>query len=184
MNPIASSLISTLLVIAATGCTRDDKPAIPATRPTAVSLTERPVVGALGIELGTVSEIRAIVIAGNQLRTKQYQGSYLLRVTDVDGRALTKPRLMEFSIPSFTRVKLASDAFGLYELKTGIKAGPLDSKQIAEIEKGYVGKEMRLVVYETGRYSGIPANLPKDVPVWQDHAFEFSTSLVVLAERP
>jgi hypothetical protein len=68
-------------------------------------------------------------------------------------------------------------------MKMGKEAGELDSGQIAELQKGYVGREVRLAVYETGGYSGIPGNLPRDVGVWQDHRFGFSTWLVVLAER-
>ena len=51
------------------------------------------------------------------------------------------------------------------------------------LEAGYVGREVRLAAYETGRFDGIPANLPSDVGSWQDRAFAFRTSLVVLAER-
>ena len=115
---------------------------------------------------------------------KQYQSSYLLRVTQVNGHSLARPPVMEFSVPGFVSVKLANDDFDLYELKTGTKTGRLDSAQIADLQKGYVGKQVRLAMYETGEYSGIPHNLPEDVPVWPDRAFGFSTSLVVLAERP
>jgi hypothetical protein len=133
--------------------------------------------------LGTVAEVRATVISGSELHDKGHQGSYLLRVTEVGGRAIERPANLEFTVPSFVNVKLARGVFELYELKTGKKAGQLNSNRIAEIETGYVGKQLRLIVYETGGYSGIPRNLPPDV-TWQDHGFSFSTSLVVLAERP
>lgn len=105
-------------------------------------------------------------------------------MTEVAGRPIGKPFNIEFTVPALANVKLARDPFQLYELKTGNKIGRLDSNQIAELEKGYVGNEMRLAAYETGGYSGIPRDLPQDVPSWQDHSFAFSTSLVLLAERP
>jgi hypothetical protein len=94
------------------------------------------------------------------------------------------PPVLEFSVPGFVSVKLAGDHFGLYEIKTGNKASSLDTAQIRELEKDYVGQAVRLVVYETGGYSGSPTNLPDDVPRWADVGFGFFTSLVVLAERP
>lgn len=160
---------------------------LPTTNPAATQrwVTSQPsVIGALGIPLGTVAEIRASVVAGSETGTKQHDGSYLLRVTEIDGRPIAVAPVLEFSVPSFVQVKLANDDFGLYELKTGTKAGELDSVEIKKLQKGYVGKQVRLVVYETGGYSGIPSNLPKDVMAWSDRGFGFSTSLVVLAERP
>lgn len=168
----------------AMGCGGARNDVAPSTQPSLSSLTERPVVGALGVPLGTVTEIRARVVAGRELRAKAYEGAYLLRVMEVDGRPLAPPPVMEFHVPRFVSVKLASDHFALHELKTGSATGRLDSARIGELEKDYVGKEMRLVVYEVGEYSGIPGNLPADVPVWADRGFGFRTSLVVLAERP
>ena len=160
---------------------------LPATNPAATQrwvTSQPPVIGALGIPLGTVAEIRASVVAGSETGTKQHDGSYLLRVTEVDGRPIAAAPVLEFSIRPFVQVKLANNDFGLYELKTGTKAGELDSVEIRKLQKGCVGKQVRLVVYETGGYSGIPSNLPKDVMAWSDRGFGFSTSLVVLAERP
>lgn len=114
---------------------------------------------------------------------KQYQSCYLLRVTEVNGRPLALSPLMEFSVPSFVSVKLATDNFDLYEMKLGAKTGQLDSAQIEQLQKGYVGKQVRLAVYETGGYSGIPDNLPDDLPTWHDHSFSFKTWIVVLVER-
>ena len=44
----------------------------------------------------------------------------------------------------------------------GQKTGHLDSDQIAKLEQGYVGKQVRLMVYETGGFSGIPRAIPGD----------------------
>lgn len=143
------------------------------------------VIGELGVPLGTVVEIRAKVVSGSEYlpRVKGYDGLYLLKVTHVDGKELEDPVVLEFSMFPFIRVGLASNHFDLYALKTGRKAGELDSAEIRKLEKGYVGKTVHLIAYEAGRFSGIPGNLPKDVPVWAGRAFELSTSLEILAER-
>ena len=166
---------------------REQPPGLPmigATAPPATTAPSvQPPIGALGIPLGTVVDIRAVVVAGESLRMKQYQGEYLLRVTHVDGRALAEPRLCEFGVPAFLRKNLAHTPFELYEMKHGRRARELDDKEIARLERGYVGKEFKLTVYETGQFGGIPKNWPADVPLWADVGFGFSTSLVVLAER-
>jgi len=181
---LRTPIIISALVFLAAGCATDRKDAASATRPSASSLAEHPIVGTLGVPLGTVVEIRAVIVAGSETRMKEYQSSYLLRVSKVDGQPLSLPPLMKFSVPGFVSVKLVNDDFDLYELKNGKKTGSLDSSQIEKLQKGYIGKQVRLAVYETGGYSGIPANLPSDVPIWQDHGFGFYTSLVILAERP
>lgn len=153
-------VISSLFALSTMACaaTRDDL--AQSTHLSLSSLTERPVIGALGVPLGTSVEIRATVVAGSELRAKAYDGSTLLRVTEVDGRPLSPPPLLEIQVPSFASVKEQA------------------------LVREHASNPARLVVYEVGRYAGIPRNLPKDVPVWQDRGFGFSTSLVVLAERP
>lgn len=158
--------------------------ALPSTQPSPRSLSEHPVIGLLGLPLGTVTNVHATIIAGSELRLKAYDGLYLLRVTAVDGHRLGKAATLEFTVPSFANVRLARDPLALYELKTGNKKDQLRAGEIAELERGYVGSERSLMVYETGGYSGIPNNLPRDIPSWQDHSFSFTTSLVVLMERP
>ena len=146
-------------------------------------LQRRPVIGRLGLPLGTVAEYEANVIAGDDLRLKQYASAYLLRVTRVNGRPLATPVVIDFSVPGYADVDLANDVLSLLELRSGKVAGRLDSARIEDLEHGYVGKSVPVAAYETGRYSGIPSHLPDDVPVWADVGFGFSTSLVVLAER-
>lgn len=164
-------------------CSDASPSSAPATQPTLKSLSEHPVVGLLGLPLGTVTNIQATIIAGSELGQKYYDGIYLLRVTQVAERSMEKPIIIEFNAPSYMNVKLARDLAELYEMKTGKKIGQLDSKTAAALEKDYVGTSRRLLVYETGGYSGIPQNLPRDIFPWQDRGFVFSTSLIVLAER-
>ena len=75
-------------------------PVYPARSEAARALTKQPVVGVLGLPLGTVAEIQANIVAGRETGLKQYQATYLLRVAEVDGGALTPPALMEFRIPA------------------------------------------------------------------------------------
>ena len=146
-------------------------------------LNARPVVGRLGLPLGTAVEVEATVVPGNALRVKNYASRYLLSVSRVNGKPLPAARMMEFSVPSFVQVGLARDAFALYEMKTGRKAESLGLEQIGPLEQDYVGAKRRLVVYEVGAFEGTPRNLPPDVPTGADVGFGFTSSLVVLAER-
>lgn len=156
----------------------------PAEKPiTIAELNRRQVVGDLGVPLGSAVEIRATVFAGSELNRKGYDSMYLLRVTHVDGKELEQPQLMEFSVPGFVRTDVVNDPFDLYKMKMGQKASSLSSEQIAELEKGYVGKTVNLSVYEVGYFSGLPRNMPRGARVWQDRAFHFSTSLTVLVDR-
>lgn len=128
-------------------------------------------------------EIEAEVVSGRSMRSKRNNSLYLLKVLNVDGKALKTSPLMQFSSPGFADAELANHTFALYELKHGSKAKSLNSTQIEELEKGYVGKKVRLFVYEVCSFHGIPGQLPEDVPVWGDIGLHFSTSLTVLSER-
>lgn len=145
-------------------------------------LNRRNVVGRLGLPLGTPVEIQAEVVAGRSLRMKAYASMYLLKVLKVNGKSMNDTPLMPFYTLGFVNVDLANEAFALYTMKHGTKVTRLNSSEIAELEKGYVGKKVRLVVYEVGCFKGIPKNLPEDAPIWQDTGFHFHTSLTVLKE--
>jgi hypothetical protein len=176
-------ILLTTIALTIQGCTTPGRPAAP--QPVAAEpIVKPPATGSLGVPFGTVVEIRATVIAGRELQSKALVSRYLLRVTEMNGRPLPTPQTMEFRVPGFVRVALASGNFDLYELKNGKPTGSLTGEQIAELEKGYVGKQVRLAAYETGGYTGVPDNLPEDVPTWQDYGFHFRSYLIVLAERP
>jgi hypothetical protein len=146
-------------------------------------LNRRNVVGNLGLPLGTAAEIEAEMVAGSSLRRKELDSLYLLRVTHVNGKELSGSPLMQFSTPRPATVERANHTLALFTMKRGAQATSLDAARIAELEKGSVGKKLRLVVYEVGSFQGIPSHLPKDVPVSADSGFHFSTSLMVLKER-
>ncbi len=143
-------------------------------------IRRRNVVGELGITLGTSTEIEAEVVSGRTLQVKGNGNRYLLKVTHVAGKKMRKSPLMTFSVMGFEAINLASQPSDLYELKHGTKVDSLNAKQIEELEKGYVGKKVRLAVYESGTFEGVPKGLPEDLPVWAGVSFQFSTSLIVL----
>ena len=146
-------------------------------------LNERPVIGKLGVPLGTAIDIQAQIVSGEALRRKEHAVDYLLKVTHVAGAKLEKAPLLKFGVYGAGGAKIASNQFDLFELKKGKKTGRLDSVQIKELEKGYVGKTVRLLVCEYGSFNGVPNNLPKDFPSWAEPEFYFSTSLFVLGEK-
>jgi len=140
------------------------------------------VIGKLGCQLGNVVEIEGIIVAGSELKRKDLQSEYLIRVDKVDGKLLSSAPTMRFHVRSFHGVSLASDAFSLYKLKKGKKAGQLSDNDIRELEKGYVGKQVRLLVWEQGCFGGIPSNMPPGAIYWQDHGFSFQTQLLILKD--
>jgi hypothetical protein len=141
-------------------------------------LRTRGVIGVLGQPLGVIVKMDATVVAGASLRDKEHRGSYLLRVDEVAGQALREPVLMEFRADF--HVGLATDIFGLFELKTGKKTGSLGDPEIAKLEEGYVGQRVSLYAYEDGRFGGVPACMPRESAVLQERAFGFTSSLIVL----
>jgi len=179
-----SSIPLLLVVCVVIGALAQSQEPVVLKKSVAVSaLNEMNVIGKLGFPLGEVVEVQAVVKSGRATRAKALDGQYLLHIESVNGVALDTPVNTTFHVPAFARVMIASDHFSLYTLKTGKKTGSLDSKQIVELEQGYVGKAVKLLVYESGCFHGIPHQLPKDVPVWQDVGFGFSTHLNVLAQR-
>jgi len=186
MNSRARITTAALLTALLLGCSTaplvldlpDDPPL------TIADLQSRPVIGSLGIPLGTVAEIKAKIVTGREIGDKRHAGRYVLRVTEVDGKAREEGPMMDFEVPAFVNAHIAADELALYKLKEGKDAGSLNKEEIADLEKGYVDRQVLLAVYESGEFGGIPRNLPKDVPVWQGRAFSFNTHLVVLAERP
>ncbi len=148
----------------------------------AESLNTIPVIGKLGVPLGQVTKIKAIVVDGDSLRTKGDAGSYLLKITEVNGIKVDSEPIVDFSLAPGVDVKLANNDFALYELKTGEKARSLTGEQVAKLKKDYVGKSLLLQVYEIGGFSGIPKKMPKEVEIWQDYGFHFGTYLRILRE--
>jgi len=146
------------------------------------SLNTISVIGRIGVPLGTVATVKATVVDGDSLQMKKYESIYLLKITEVNGVKLASETVIEFSLGPGVDVKLANNDFDLYEMKKGERAGSLSGEQITELKKDYVGSTLILQVYELGYYSGIPKNMPKEVMIWQDTGFYFSTYLRVLRQ--
>ena len=150
------------------------------------------VVGRIGVHLGKAVVIDVVVAADDQSGSKAAEGHYFLKVKTVDGVPLKSDIYMRFEVrgsklnnedpfggESFS---IPTNPFELYRLKYGREAKELSSKDISDLEKGFIGRHYKLLAYETGGYSGIPKDLPPHYPVWQDHGFAFSSHLMVLGE--
>lgn len=148
----------------------------------AESLNTILVIGKLGIPLGEVATVRATVLDGDSLQTKAEQGTYPLRITEVNGVKLKPGPILEFILAPGSQVKLANHNFELYELKTGKKARSLTREQTKWLKEDYVGTSHSLQVYELGEFSGIPKNLPQESMAWQDRGFHFRTYLRILRD--
>lgn len=145
-------------------------------------LANIPVIGSIGQPLGKVVEIEVTIIDGDELRSKEYQGRYLLRVDRVTGKKLANPPIMKFHEEFLSKVKLPSDSFELYEQRTGRKAESLSGEETRELQKGFINSTRKFLAYESGGFRGIPANLPNDYPIWADVRFSFYTYLVLVQD--
>ena len=158
---------------------KDSKPPI-----SLAEISERGVVGSLGVPLGTSVAIQAEIIDGRSLRTKSTVSIYLLRVTHVEGKKLERPINMRFDVfPltfDFEKLPLASSHHGFKKLLNEISEKPLTPQEHAAQKDAYVGKIVKLTGYETGGYTGIPHNLPDEIPAWPDAGFHFSPQLIIL----
>jgi hypothetical protein len=165
-------LHTTVLALVFTGCA-----AAPRTRIPVSDFNERyEIIGRLGLPLGTVTPVIAEVVRGYDLREKQYQGHYLLAIHHVGAQALPGRLVMDFEDRTY---EVPRDQFARYEQLHGEKAHQLERNDIPALDAGYVGRNVNLIVYETGSFRGIPPNLPDDW-VWQDTDRYLETRLIIL----
>ena len=151
------------------------------------------IVGRIGVHLGKAVVIDVVVAADDQSGSKASEGHYFLQVKTVDGVPLKTKVFMQFEVRGGNlhgddpfgggSFSIPTNSFELYRLKNGRNAKELSSNEIRELEKGFIGKQYKLLAYETGMFSGIPKALPTNYPVWQDRGFSFSSYLVVLGEH-
>ncbi|MFO0836481.1 MAG: hypothetical protein U0638_16055 [Phycisphaerales bacterium] len=179
MKTLACALLGSLL--AGLGSTPSTQPnTTPQARKsmTVAELQRTDVIGRLDIQLGRCVPILAVLISGDSLESKAETGRYLLRVIEVEGRTLVEPQLFRYSnAPGFDGLPLNQTDHA--QRVHGEQAAKLSAEDEARLERDFVGTERRLVAYEVGEFSGIPT-LPKNVAEWQDRAFGFSTSLVLV----
>jgi hypothetical protein len=190
------------VIVACGGCGRGVPP--PFAQVTARDLASGavPLIGGLGVPLGTVAEIEGEIVATRHPGKTSVSGVvFELRVARVDGRALAEPPNLRFRVESALVVKVAPDEAALARLITdlqtpgammrsngvelvGIDPPLMSAAQAAVFREGYVGSRHRLIVYETGMFYGAPANAPPEaISHVRGESFGFRTHLVVLAQR-
>jgi hypothetical protein len=179
MNRMRLVFCLAVVCVAVRVVAQNEKPGRP--QLTTSDIEKAEVIGRLGMPLGRCFEIAATVIRSD-INTKASQGRFFLKVTRVEGRELDLPVVYDFYVHQFStkQVKIAESDFALYELKNGKKAASLNAEQIAELEKGYVGTPVRLIVYETGGFRGRPNRIPGGGLPWADVGFGFATHLMVM----
>lgn len=143
------------------------------------ALNKTEIIGKLGHPIGKAYEIEGTVVPGSSTGMKALEGVYLLKVTSVAGKSLTPPVMMSFRSQSET-VLLPGNVSELQEKKLGKKGEIVSEAARQKLEKDYAGSRVRFLAYESGRFRGIPNDLPADFPVWQDTGFGFQSEIVLL----
>lgn len=126
---------------------------------------------------GAIVMVKAEIIDGASLMTKELQGEFLLKITKVDSLTLVTPLVMRFTDETG---QWPNDLFALHELLYKRKVRSIDAEKSALIKKQYVGKTVNLIVYETGAFTGKPKDYHKYADIRQDVAFHFSNHLVII----
>ena len=145
-------------------------------------LKHRPVIGELGIPLGSPAAIKAVIVDGATLKDKIHSESYLLEVIEVNGSNMEKRPVLEFSLRHSLDVDLAANNAQLINKFGGEGNNGRGEDIVPSLKTNYVGKEVNLLVYETGKFSGVPNDLPDNAPLWQDEGFGFRSTLEVLLQ--
>ena len=135
------------------------------------------VIGKIGLPMGTVAKINAVIINGAETGCKGDCGSYLLKVLSVGGNTLTNSVLMSFMDSTG---KIPNEAFGRAKQVFGKKVESLTDADIDKINRNFVGRSLWLLAYENGEFSGQPNALPADFPIPQDIGFSFQTQLTIV----
>jgi len=132
----------------------------------------------LNIPFGTIAKLEVEVYDGDRLQMKSDQGTYLLKINSVNDRKIGDTLLLTFIDET---EELAKDNFELYKLTYGKTAKSISDKQIDKMKKKYVGSKLTIMAYETGRFTGIPADYFKYRPARADKNFHFENYLVVVS---
>jgi hypothetical protein len=117
-------------------------------------LARRPVLGRLGHSLGGIVTIEGTVADGSFTRAKADEGETLLRVRIVNGKRLKDEQVFPF------------------------RPSPW-----AKVSRPKVGSKFKYIGYETGGYTGIPADAFKYIPKVATTGYGFTTSFVVLRDE-
>ena len=103
------------------------------------------VIGHLGVPLGQVASVDAVLRVGGPDISKAMQGQAFLEVVAVDGKALASPVRMSFS------------------LNPQARGSGLDPKVEPGKPRRGTGRTFRLLVHESAGFRGIPGGLPGGV---------------------
>ena len=117
-------------------------------------LTEQPVVGWLGHPLGKIVTIEGLIADEDYRKMKVDLGHILLRVQTVNGKPLKEEEIFHF-----------------------------EPFRWAEVEKPKVGAKFKYTGYETGSFTGVPAEAFKYVPPVATTGYGFTTSFVILRDE-
>lgn len=149
------------------------------------------ILGRFGQPLGECVKLRAKIYEVDE--RKGSNGDYLLLVSHVNGKELPRPvGGVEFTVTGLAVGKIANDAFQLYEMRTGQKAKFLNTQIKEQLNVGYVGSTVEVIVYETGGFYGKANNLPKGIPEGpamqmrspSEYHFELSLYAVKVEDQP
>lgn len=148
---------------------------LPAGVPLSIAdLNCRPVIGRLGVPLGTLVRVHVVVVRGDDTRSKGDAGAYLVRVERVDDKPLVSPPELHF-VSMFTEPQLPSNVSGLPLLLGRLEGDALEPEKQRSLESSFVGRSFDFRAYEVGAFDGIPSNM--NDAGWQDHLFAFGTTL-------
>ena len=174
MNPPHArfSWMAAIAVTCSSGCTR---------QLTVSNLQSQPVVGSLGVPLGTIVKIRATVVALTS-GSETHSARFLLQIDEIEGHPVSRP----FNLSFFTEYETPSIPTSTAQeflRKNGRPPTPRDSDQLAEIERQYANKSYQFVVYESGLFGGRPTGeLPAHAYMHAGPPFTFMNSLRVIGQ--
>jgi len=109
------------------------------------------IIGLLGLPLGELASVTARIVVSSSKSVDRY-----VEVSEINGRRLSKPIEMEFTIWQW---------------------GGLSNKELP------LGQRLRLRVYETGGMVGVPRAAMEETVTVATVAWKFQTSLVVLYQQ-
>ena len=134
----------------------------------------------LEIPYGTIVEIKAKVVNGDDLESKAYMGTYLLKVLEINGKRVKNVPLLHFEDETGA---VPQDNFQLYKYLNGEEANGLTSEEIADLQKQFIGKKLNLMVYESGMFTGAPNGYFDYQPIKSTTGFYFKHYLVVVQRK-
>lgn len=142
------------------------------TKPNIVSST-------LDYPFGTLLTMEVLIVDGDEIQLKQYQGVYLLKIISIENKKVDNPIILTFRDETG---KFPNDLFKLYKYLYGNDIGSITSKIQKEMKKRCVGKMFKVIAYETGEFIGIPDGYFQYQPIRQDTGFHFDNYLIIVAD--